>query len=155
MGDPVGQVFEQVWSPGVHADVGGGYDDTGLSDVALVWMLDKALSAGHPLLFGGDPKDGLHPRPTGRLHDAREGVWKKPVYREVPRSICKGRQEPLLKTTAKTGEAHLHEAWRDRIGGLHAAYDSPRLGRHPDYLRVLDQLGRGIRPPGGPWSHIR
>ena len=30
-----GQVLRQVWFPGVHADVGGGYPARGLSDVAL------------------------------------------------------------------------------------------------------------------------
>jgi hypothetical protein len=33
------QVLEQVWFPGVHSNVGGGYVDHGLSDTALVWML--------------------------------------------------------------------------------------------------------------------
>ncbi|CAA9281218.1 MAG: hypothetical protein AVDCRST_MAG08-3779 [uncultured Acetobacteraceae bacterium] len=155
IGDPVGQVFEQVWFPGVHADVGGGYEDSGLSDVALGWMIDKAVSAGHPLLFSGDPRSGLDPRPTARLHDSRDRFWKKLVYREAPRSICKGHQEPLSKATTKTGEAFLHGSWRDRIGELFSSYDSPHLGGHPDYLRVLDQLGRGVRPPSGPWSHIR
>ena len=154
-GDPAGQAFEQVWFPGVHADVGGGYKDSGLSDVALEWMVDKALSTGHPLLFGGDPKDGLDPRPTGHLHNSRDRFWKKVVYRDEARSVCKGHQEPLSKEIKKTGEASLHRSWRDRIGALYAAYDSPHLGRHPDYLRALDQLRRGAGPPlAGPWSHI-
>lgn len=41
-----GQVLEQVWFPGVHSDVGGGYpeNETGLSDIALQWMIEKAQS---------------------------------------------------------------------------------------------------------------
>jgi len=156
VGDPAGQVFEQVWFPGAHADVGGGYEDSGLSDVALCWMVDKALSAEHPLLFGGDPKAGLDPRPAARLHDARDRLWKKVVYRDEARSVCKGHQEPLSRATRKTGEAHLHRSWRDRIGALFAAYDTPHLGGHPDYLRALGQLRRGAGPPlAGPWSHLR
>jgi hypothetical protein len=73
----------------------------------------------------------------------------------VPRSICKGHQEPLSKVTRKTGEAFLHWSWRDRIGELYSAYDSPHLGSHPDYQHVLSQLRRGIRPLSGPWSHVR
>lgn len=153
--DPVGQVFEQVWFPGVHADVGGGYEDTGLSDVALVWMTDKALSAAHPLLFHGDPKRGLRPQPTGQLHDSRDTWWKKLIYREVSRNVCKGQQEPLSKEIIKEGDADLHTSWRDRIGALYADYDSPHLDGHPDYTHIRDQLGRGIRPPRGPWFHIR
>jgi uncharacterized protein (DUF2235 family) len=39
---------EQLWFPGVHGDVGGGYpvDRAGLSALALQWMTDKAIAAG-------------------------------------------------------------------------------------------------------------
>lgn len=40
------QICEQVWFPGVHANVGGGYIDCGLSNIALKWMIDKAKGAG-------------------------------------------------------------------------------------------------------------
>ena len=35
------QVVEQIWFPGVHSNVGGGYDTTGLSDLALGWMISR------------------------------------------------------------------------------------------------------------------
>jgi len=38
-----GRKVEQVWFSGVHCDVGGGYSETGLSDITLSWMLKKAL----------------------------------------------------------------------------------------------------------------
>jgi uncharacterized protein (DUF2235 family) len=41
-----GQVIEQRWFPGSHADVGGGYPDRRLSDVSLRWMQDRAADAG-------------------------------------------------------------------------------------------------------------
>ena len=41
-----GQKVEQVWFPGVHANVGGGYVDSGLADRALLWMCLKAAHAG-------------------------------------------------------------------------------------------------------------
>ncbi|KTC98444.1 DUF2235 domain-containing protein [Legionella erythra] len=40
------QTLEQVWFVGVHADVGGGYEKTGLSDIALHWIADKARHVG-------------------------------------------------------------------------------------------------------------
>ena len=40
------QVLEQVWFPGVHSNVGGGYPDEGLSDIALRWMIGKAKNTG-------------------------------------------------------------------------------------------------------------
>lgn len=36
-----GQVIEQVWFPGVHSDVGGGYDDNRLADLPLAWMVQR------------------------------------------------------------------------------------------------------------------
>jgi uncharacterized protein (DUF2235 family) len=41
-----GQVLEQVWFAGVHCDVGGGYPETGLSDITFSWMLGKAENLG-------------------------------------------------------------------------------------------------------------
>lgn len=38
--------YEEKWFPGVHSNVGGGYPNTGLSDCALEWMVDRARSHG-------------------------------------------------------------------------------------------------------------
>jgi uncharacterized protein (DUF2235 family) len=45
------QNIKQVWFPGVHCDVGGGYaeNESGLSKLALEWMIKEAKGAG--LLF--------------------------------------------------------------------------------------------------------
>jgi uncharacterized protein (DUF2235 family) len=37
---PKGHV-EQTWFAGAHSNVGGGYTDSGLSDVALIWMIAR------------------------------------------------------------------------------------------------------------------
>jgi len=39
--DPRGDRVEQVWFAGVHSNVGGGYAHTGLSDLALIWMMAR------------------------------------------------------------------------------------------------------------------
>jgi uncharacterized protein (DUF2235 family) len=41
-----GQSIQQVWFPGAHSNVGGGYAERGLSDIALTWMAEKAQSCG-------------------------------------------------------------------------------------------------------------
>ncbi len=41
-----GQTIEQVWFSGVHSNVGGGYRNTGLSDIALKWLTDRASQHG-------------------------------------------------------------------------------------------------------------
>ncbi|MBW8014842.1 MAG: DUF2235 domain-containing protein [Planctomycetes bacterium] len=37
---------EQAWFVGVHSDVGGGYRECGLSDIALKWIVSKASESG-------------------------------------------------------------------------------------------------------------
>src|SRR5262249_49593404 len=41
-----GQVVEQRWFCGAHADVGGGYDSRELSDLSLRWMQARAMRCG-------------------------------------------------------------------------------------------------------------
>lgn len=36
---------KEMWFPGNHADVGGGYADRGLADITLAWMLSEAHTA--------------------------------------------------------------------------------------------------------------
>jgi uncharacterized protein (DUF2235 family) len=43
--------FEQKWFSGVHSDVGGGYEETGLSCIALKWMAQKADEKGLAMDF--------------------------------------------------------------------------------------------------------
>jgi hypothetical protein len=62
--------FEQVWFPGNHADIGGGYEEneSRLSDATLQWMLNAATAIPHPFEF--DPRVLVtHPSPDGRRHD--------------------------------------------------------------------------------------
>lgn len=78
------QTIEQVWFPGVHSDVGGSYAETGLSDIALAWMLKNAEQQG--LRLKGGWVDELKLNPSGLIHESREGFWRmwRPVVRSVP-----------------------------------------------------------------------
>jgi len=81
-GDCKAQVLEQVWFPGVHSDVGGGYPETetGLSDISLKWMLEKATSCN--LNFN---TIDLNPNPMGAMHETYEGFYKlqKKLFRPI------------------------------------------------------------------------
>lgn len=71
------QVLEQVWFPGVHSDVGGGYRSAGLSDAALDWMIEKARACG--LKFREDalkPGVALAADPLGKMHDSYRWSFK-------------------------------------------------------------------------------
>jgi uncharacterized protein (DUF2235 family) len=65
------ETLEQVWFRGAHADVGGGYSETGLSDITLGWMLEKAER--HGLTLSGNAISSLNPDPMARIHDETRG----------------------------------------------------------------------------------
>lgn len=67
------QVCEQVWFPGVHGNVGGGYVDCGLSNIALKWMIDKAKNTG--LMFNQSYIDSLQCDSRGELRKSLSGIY--------------------------------------------------------------------------------
>ena len=78
--------MEQVWFSGVHSDVGGGYKERGLGDIAFLWMVEKAESCG--LSFDRDfIESETNPDPLGRLHKTMNiGWWLAglgPLVREI------------------------------------------------------------------------
>ncbi|TVY85539.1 Uncharacterized protein LSUE1_G000058 [Lachnellula suecica] len=38
--------LRQVWFPGVHSNIGGGYDDQEIANISLAWMMDQLASIG-------------------------------------------------------------------------------------------------------------
>ena len=80
------QTIEQVWFPGVHSDVGGWYEERGLSDISLRWMLLKAEAAGMRLRPDWQRRLELRPSPRAPIHRSRVGFWRlwRPVVRQIP-----------------------------------------------------------------------
>lgn len=68
------QICQQVWFPGVHSNVGGGYLDCGLSDITLHWMIDKANATG--LEFDKTYVAGLKVDSCGELRNSITGLFK-------------------------------------------------------------------------------
>jgi len=68
------QSMKQVWFPGVHTDIGGGYPDHGLSDLTLDWMVREATQKG--LYIYPDHKVVVNPNPMGRLHKSYKGPYR-------------------------------------------------------------------------------
>ena len=83
--------LEQVWFPGVHSNVGGGYPKQGMSLVTLNWMMRRAGKAG---LRFSDLDSGMYAErqnPHDKLYDSRRGLGA--YYRYRPRdigAICQG-----------------------------------------------------------------
>lgn len=63
------QVMEQRWFMGVHSNVGGGYPDSEISDIALQWMMEKAKNTQLALDAEYIEKQ-VHPHPGGRIYDS-------------------------------------------------------------------------------------
>ncbi|MDO9476049.1 MAG: DUF2235 domain-containing protein [Pseudohongiella sp.] len=75
---PQVQTVQQMWFPGVHSNVGGGYVDAGLSDVALQWMMESAASHGLVL----NPQylvKRVDPNVFGELRDSLTAAYRTPL----------------------------------------------------------------------------
>lgn len=77
--------LQQVWFPGVHKDVGGGYPEaeSGLAKFALEWMASEAHKAG--LVINGRKLDLVMGRagggyaaadPDAQMHESLRGWWR-------------------------------------------------------------------------------
>lgn len=76
------QAMEQVWFLGAHTDIGGGYDETGLSDISLNWMVTQAMD--HGLLVFDKSILKFEGNPNATMHDARKGRLGK-LYKKAER----------------------------------------------------------------------
>ncbi len=96
------QQVEQTWFAGVHCNVGGGYADHSLSDIPLLWMVDKAVAcglvvdeavlkagpfAGQPGTDPGTPT----PNPLGALRESRTSFYRllPPLIRPIDAEASK------------------------------------------------------------------
>jgi uncharacterized protein (DUF2235 family) len=103
-----GQTVEQVWFPGVHSDVGGGYSETFLSDITLGWMIDRAKTAGLEFDEGVMKAHPTTPKPTGVLHNSMSPIYR--LQRALVRPVG-------LQKAPKTGgdpTQSLHQSVLDR-----------------------------------------
>lgn len=78
-----GRRVEQVWFAGVHSNVGGGYPDTALSDLALAWMFERVGGCG--LVLRPEAARACRGACDGRLYDSMStafralGTYVRPV----------------------------------------------------------------------------
>ncbi|MBQ4831874.1 DUF2235 domain-containing protein [Pseudoalteromonas sp. MMG010] len=82
-GDVSHSDVKEQWFAGVHSDVGGGYSDCSLSDIALKWMLQEAQA--HGLVFRDNVFAQLKPDAAGVLHNSYKGIFAK--FRSRPRNV--------------------------------------------------------------------
>jgi len=113
------QEIRQVWLAGAHADVGGGYDQRGLADASLAWMLGQLRELAPELELKPERQwpFALNPRPDAMLHDSRKHLW---------------RLWPRYFRTIKPG-ALVHRSVSERIERL-TNYRPENLPREPRWV---------------------
>jgi uncharacterized protein (DUF2235 family) len=91
--------LKQVWFPGCHCDIGGGYpDDHVLADNALLWMLREATAAGLHFDQFAFPTITSAATVKAKAHNEYKKLWKL-------RGKCE--REPAV-------DALFHESFRQR-----------------------------------------
>lgn len=139
-----GQTIEQVWFPGVHSDIGGGYPqgEWGLSDLTLEWMRDRAIDSGLRISDAVDHAFAPRGDALGTLHNSRTGLYRlsPPVQRVMGRAAEPDAQ-PSGRETALDPTQSLHASVRER-------WDADPTYRPPNLRRYFELIGdpRAARP---------
>lgn len=128
-------IVEQVWFAGVHSNVGGGYPRTGMSDVALVWMLEKAMA--HGLVVYDDVLTSYRESANiyDKLYDSRDGVAL--YYRYGPRNLVE-----LCKDKLK-GNIAIHFSAYRKLREFSEGYAPDGLPSHFEVVDVDPQNNAG------------
>jgi hypothetical protein len=98
---------EQVWFPGVHSNIGGGYEDRGLSDRTLFWMLSRIEKHQLGLVLLDDWRDAVSPKVGGELYESRTPAYQWSRYRPMIRIINQLPKELAVQPTARRRVASL------------------------------------------------
>lgn len=84
--------LRQVWFCGMHADVGGGYPDDGISMAPLLWMIGETHGTGLRFLDSEVDRFEAQGSRSAPMHDSRRGVGG--AYRYQPRRIDAWMKDP-------------------------------------------------------------
>jgi uncharacterized protein (DUF2235 family) len=142
--------IRQVWFPGVHSDVGGGYPDAegALSKVAFEWMIQEVLDIGGVRLDLATVKEVLGSTgkyspadPRADAHESLEGLWH--LMEWLPR-----RQRQKVEDEGTHGDAQ-------GPAGSASTSAAPRRGRRRLWVTrwAFPHLYRRRPIPPGSWIH--
>lgn len=132
-----GQRIEQVWFCGVHSDIGGGYPESGLSDIALDWMIAKATVTGLVFDEAAMQTHPLHPDARAALHDSKTGLYR--LTKGIDRPIGLASKNPDAPPAERDDPTQsVHESVIARWDS-DATYRPPALRDH--FKRTGDQRG--------------
>lgn len=80
---PSRQHVEQMWFAGTHADIGGGWPETALSDIALLWMAERVQAKTSLAIDIDKLRQNSKPDPLGLQHASSTG-WPYAFSRLMP-----------------------------------------------------------------------
>ncbi|KAG8800318.1 hypothetical protein FRC20_007719 [Serendipita sp. 405] len=103
-----GSQFNQVWFPGVHTDVGGGYERAyhDISDIAFAWMVDRCHGQGE-----------LKFRPFEELHEEMKQTSLSDAERSKFRLFTSVPPEPTDCGWAMSKQHDEANTWKFKLGG--------------------------------------
>lgn len=116
--DKIERDIEQVWFAGVHSDIGGGYEEAGLANIALHWLARKADQRELKINF--DILDNYQPKPLGKIHNSLKPLWW--VMSWARRRLAEG--------------SLIHKSVKERLGEPKAKYNPRNLRecKSPKYV---------------------
>src|SRR5262245_21763410 len=110
--------IQQVWFPGVHSNVGGGYPKDGLAYVSLEWMVTKAKKLGLRFLDADLTEIKKQADAQDQLYNSRAGLGG--YYRYGPRPVTTLCDDKL--NGVKIDRPKVHESAFARIHHGRVAY---------------------------------
>ncbi len=119
---PPGRDVVQLWFPGCHSDIGGGYLERGLGNSTLKWMMVEAAKKG--LVLKPAMEVQVKPDYQDVLHDSTAGVMK--LARTEPRCV-----PPIVGGGASITRAQL-DADPGGYVGPGTGVSSTAIARHDD-----------------------
>jgi uncharacterized protein (DUF2235 family) len=139
------QELAQVWFSGVHSEIGGGSKDATLSDIALLWMIDQARTAGlrfDPQSLAVGTESGVSqpvtPYYAGPLIDSRRGMYK------VLHAYHRLRELPVGDAPGQFVATSAERRFRERVNG----YDPPGLDGYLNVLKTFQVVESSDGPLG-------
>ena len=131
----------QVWFPGMHSDVGGGYAHEGLAYVPLNWMIDQVKRNSITALgldFQKEAVEQIESRTnaSAKMHDSRAGL--SVYYRYKPRDIDALCNCPDAKAPVEIEEPKIHASVFERVAAGTGGYAPTGV---PTSYRLVDANG--------------
>jgi uncharacterized protein (DUF2235 family) len=135
-----GQSVLQVWFPGVHSDVGGGYGDKGIGNITWDFMMRQAASRGL-VIDPNQPTPPLTLDPLPAQHESFDKTWQdlSDKLRLVPegvRGVGPTTRGPRGETLTVATRVCLHPSLVSRLGQrcVTILNEGQNLRREGDYV---------------------